>query len=233
MSPCGMAGAAAGFSSGRSVIRASVVSNSEATEAAFCNATRSTLVGSMMPASIMSTYSRLSASKPRVTIFSAFTFSTTTLPSSPAFSTICRIGSSSARRTILAPTFSSPSSLSFSSALAARSSATPPPGTIPSSTAARVAFSETSTRAFSSFISVSGPPPHLHHAPPAPRLRQPLLQLLLVVVGGGLLDLGPDLLDPPLDRRGLARPLHDRRVVLVHHHLLGPPQILEFDVLEL
>jgi len=45
-----MAGAAAGLSSGRSVISASVVSSSDATDAAFCSATRSTLVGSMMPA---------------------------------------------------------------------------------------------------------------------------------------------------------------------------------------
>ncbi len=33
-------------------------------EAAFCSATRSTLVGSMIPACIMSTYSFDSASKP-------------------------------------------------------------------------------------------------------------------------------------------------------------------------
>jgi hypothetical protein len=41
---------------------ASVVSRSDAIDAAFCSATRSTLVGSMMPACTMSTYSMLSAS---------------------------------------------------------------------------------------------------------------------------------------------------------------------------
>src|SRR5260370_664070 len=103
----------------------------------------------------MSTNSSDSASKPRVTPFSAFAFSTTTLPSSPAFSTIWRMGSSSARLTIMAPTFSSPSSLRLSMTIAARSRATPPPGTIPSSTAARVALSASSTRAFFSFMAVS------------------------------------------------------------------------------
>src|SRR2546421_12993275 len=53
----------------------------------------------------------------RVTTVSALTFSTMTLPSRPAFSTIWRIGSSSARLTIWAPTFSSPSILSLSMAL--------------------------------------------------------------------------------------------------------------------
>src|SRR5438876_983365 len=138
MSPCGIGGASF-FSSGRSVISASVVSSSEAIDAAFSSATRSTLVGSMIPACSMSTNSMLSASKPRVTTVSALTFSTMTLPSRPAFSTICLMGSSSARLTIWAPTFSSPSILSLSIALLARSRATPPPGTIPSSTAARVA----------------------------------------------------------------------------------------------
>jgi hypothetical protein len=45
--------------------------------------------------------------------------------------------------------------LELSSALRARSSATPPPGTTPSSIAARVACSASSTRAFFSFSSAS------------------------------------------------------------------------------
>ena len=47
-----------------------------------------------------------------------------------------------------------------------RSSATPPPGTMPSSTAARVACSASSTRAFFSFISVSVAAPTLITATP-------------------------------------------------------------------
>src|SRR3989338_7641188 len=59
MSPCGIAGAAADLSSGMSAISASVVSRSEAIDAAFCSATRSTLAGSIIPAWSMSTNSML------------------------------------------------------------------------------------------------------------------------------------------------------------------------------
>ncbi len=48
----------------------------------------------------------------------------------------------------------------------ARKSATPPPGTIPSSTAARVACNASSTRAFFSFISTSVAAPTLITATP-------------------------------------------------------------------
>jgi len=51
-------------SSGTSVIVASVSSRVLATETAFSSATRTTLVGSMMPASIKSTYCLRPASKP-------------------------------------------------------------------------------------------------------------------------------------------------------------------------
>src|SRR5262249_52447727 len=53
------------FLSGFSATIASVVTSRPATEAAFCNASRTTLVGSMLPAFTMSTYSRVCASKPR------------------------------------------------------------------------------------------------------------------------------------------------------------------------
>src|SRR5437667_107744 len=88
----------------------------------------------MIPACIMSTYSFDSASKPYATSLEALTLSTTTEPSRPAFCTICRMGSSSARRTMPAPVASSPESLRLSRALEARRSATPPPGTLPPST---------------------------------------------------------------------------------------------------
>ncbi len=84
--------------------------------------------------------------------------------------------------------------MSFSSALWARMSATPPPGTMPSSTAARVACSASSTRAFFSFISTSVAAPTLIDRDAADELRQALLELLAVVVAGGVLDLGADLL---------------------------------------
>jgi hypothetical protein len=69
--------------------------------------------------------------------------------SSPAFVMIWRGGSSSERRTIWAPIFPSTSSVSMSSLTAgtARTSATPPPRTMPSSTATRAASRASSTRA--------------------------------------------------------------------------------------
>ena len=43
----------------------------------------------------------------------------------------------------------------------------------------------------------------------------------------------PDLLDPRLDRHGLAGTLDDRGVVLVDDHLLGPTQLRQAEILEL
>jgi len=94
------------------------------------------------------------------------TFWTTIEPSWPALVAIQRSGSSIALRMMLAPTAWSPSSFRLSSALPARMSATPPPGTIPSSTAALVACIASSTRAFFSFISVSVAAPTLMTATP-------------------------------------------------------------------
>src|SRR6185295_1510983 len=67
----------------------------------------------------------------------------------------------------------------------------------------------------------------------ADELRQPLLELLTVVVGGGLLDLRADLLDAALDRALAARALDDRGVVLVDRDLLRLAEVVELDVLEL
>ena len=64
--PAGIAGAG---SFGSSATIASVVMRRPATEAASCSAVRTTLAGSMMPASTMSTYSSVWASKPKVSDF--------------------------------------------------------------------------------------------------------------------------------------------------------------------
>src|SRR3972149_1277874 len=66
-----------------------------------------------------------------------------------------RSGSSSARRRIARPVASSPLSFDLSSALRALMNATPPPETMPSSTAARVACTASSTRCLRSLSSVS------------------------------------------------------------------------------
>src|SRR2546428_118399 len=64
-------------------------------------------------------------------------------------------------------------------------------------------------------------------------LREPLLQLLAIVVGGRLLDLGADLLHPALDVGALALALDDGGVVLVGGDLLGLAEVLDLHVLQL
>ena len=69
----------------------------------------------------------------------------------------------------------------------------------------------------------------------ADELGQALLELLAVVVGGRLVDLGADLLDPARDRSALlvGRVRDERRVFLVDRDLLGVAEIFPLDVLEL
>src|SRR6266540_2675301 len=110
--------------------------------------------------------------------------------------------------------------LSFSIAL-------PPRSRMPSSTAARVACMASSTR------SLRGRATDPDHGNPARELREPLLQLLAIVIGGGLLDLCLDLGDARLDFSLLASAADDRGVLLLDHHLLGTPEHVERDLLEL
>src|SRR6266576_7079596 len=67
----------------------------------------------------------------------------------------------------------------------------------------------------------------------AGKLRQPLLQLLAVEVGVGVLDLGLQLLDPGLDRVRLSAAVDDRGRVLVDDDLAGLAELRELRVLEL
>ena len=79
-------------------------------------------------------------------------------------------------------------------------SATPPPGTMPSSTAAR-AVDERVLDAVLLLLQLGlGRGADLDHRHAAGQLGQPLLQLLAVEVAGGRLDLRADLLDARLDR---------------------------------
>mmetsp|Transcript_45882 Transcript_45882/g.129814 ORF Transcript_45882/g.129814 Transcript_45882/m.129814 type:complete len:280 (-) Transcript_45882:265-1104(-) len=93
--------------------------------------------------------------------------STTMTPLLPAFSTMDMMGVLSASFTMFLPTFwsmflrSSPSSFCEE-----YRSAQPPPGTMPSSTAARVAFSASFRRSFTSCTSTSEAPPTLITATP-------------------------------------------------------------------
>src|SRR3954462_11694647 len=73
----------------------------------------------------------------------------------------------------------------------------------------------------------------LDHRNAAGELRQPLLQLLAVEVGVGVLDLGLQLLDPTLDPVGVTGAVDDRRRVLVDDDAAGLPELRQLRVLEL
>src|SRR5215213_440492 len=60
----------------------------------------------------------------------------------------------------------------------------------------------------------------------AHELRQALLQLLAIIIGGRLFDLRADLPDAAFDLRVLARAFDYRRVVFVYDHFLGAAQVL-------
>ena len=109
----------------------------------------------------------------------------------------------------------------------------PPPGTMPSSAAARVACRASSTRPLVCFISASVAAPTRMIATPPDSLASRSLELLLVVLALGLLHLAADLVDPLLDLGLLAGPLDDRRAVLFDLDLLGLAELVELDVLQL
>src|SRR5918997_1212644 len=68
-----------------------------------------------------------------------------------------------------------------------------------------------------------GPPPFL------PPLRA-VMALLLVVVAGRDLDLAADLLNPALNRLGVAGAFDNRGVVVVDADLLRPPELGDLDL---
>ena len=103
---------------------------------------------------------------------------------------------------------------------------------MPSSTAARVACSASSTRSFFSLTSTSVAP-HLDHRDAPGQLGQALLQLLAIIVGGGVLDLCLDLADPALDPLLVARAVDDRGLLFGDDHPLGAAEHVDGDVLEL
>ncbi len=67
----------------------------------------------------------------------------------------------------------------------------------------------------------------------AGQLGEALLELLAVVVGGGLVDLAADLLHAALDVGALAAALDDRRVLLVDDDALCAAEVADRDVLKL
>ena len=203
------------FSSGFSATIASVVSSRPATDAAFCSAVRTTLVGSTMPAFIRSSNSSVAALKPKAPLpFVHLVEDDRAFPAGvvgdPAAGILEGAADDVARRP--APRRGT---LRSSSAAAARTSATPPPG--------HDAFLDRGAGRVQRVLDARLLLLHLDlgggadadHGHAADQLRQPLLQLLAVVVGGGLLDLGADLLDAALDVGLLAGAVDDGGVVLV------------------
>src|SRR6266545_2296905 len=73
----------------------------------------------------------------------------------------------------------------------------------------------------------------LDHRDAAGQLGQPLLQLLAVVVGVALLDLGTDLVHPARDLVGVSGTVDDRGLVLGDHDLAGLAEQGQVGVLEL
>src|SRR5579883_1636499 len=71
------------------------------------------------------------------------------------------------------------------------------------------------------------------HCDAAGQLGQPLLQLLAIVIGCRLLDLRLDLGNAGFNIGLLAGAVDDGRVLLLDHHLLGAPEHVKRDVLEL
>src|SRR4051794_15351593 len=74
---------------------------------------------------------------------------------------------------------------------------------------------------------------NLDHCNAANQLGQTLLQLLAVVVGGGLLDLSANLLHAAFDVGALSAAIDEGGVVLVDRHALGSAEVLDLDALEL
>ena len=171
-------GGAAGFSfSGRSVISASVVRIIAAMEAAFSSAERVTLAASITPASTISSVLFVEHIDSRCSCFSSLSARgepSRRPPRRPGQRSrpVVRSGSSRARRRIWTPVAASPVASTLSSASTAFNSATPPPGTKPSSTAARVAESASSTRVLRNFSSTSVPAPTLIRPTPPESLAR-------------------------------------------------------------
>src|SRR6266853_4633983 len=78
-----------------------------------------------------------------------------------------------------------------------------------------------------------GGPTDADHRNAAGELRQPLLQLLLVIVGRSLLDLHFDLGDTRVDVSLLAGTFDDGGVLFLDHHFFGAPEHAHCNLVEL
>ena len=223
------------FSSvGISVTSDSVVSSREATLAAFCRAMRTTFAGSMMPA----------ATQVAVGILVGVVAVVLVLHLADAIDDDGAVDGRRSRRwhrSGLSSTLRMISTPSCFVALRARAcrapsrqriSATPPPGTMPSSKAACVAALASSSRALRSFISVSVAAPPLIWATPPASLASRSCSFSRSYSLSVDFDLAANLLGPAVDVGLLAAAADDRRVLGVDVDLLGPAQVGELDRVE-
>ncbi len=200
--------------SGTSATMNSVVRMFLAIEAAFCRAERVTMEGSMMPALTMSSYSPVAMFRPMplagldlVHHDGAFQAGVVGQLTEGLFE---GAGDDLLTRAVVDVV----GLLSTLTAATALTSTTPPPGTMPSSRAARVAFEGVFDSVLLLLHLDLGRRADLDDGDAAGQLRQALLQLLAVEVGVGVLDLALDLLDAGLDLVGVAGAVDDGRVVL-------------------
>ena len=122
---------------------------------------------------------------------------------------------------------------SFSRAGMQRMKATPPPGRIPSSTAAFVAWTASSTRSFFSFISISVAAPTRMTANAAGEFRKALLEFFFVVVRSAVLR-SAFLMRAiaVLDLRFFASAFNERRVFFFDDRFFHSAEHVDGDVFE-
>ena len=195
---------------GCSATMASVVTSRPATDAASCSAVRTTLVGSMMPAATMSTYGSFWASKPNVSDLFSATLLTTIEPSAPAFSAIWRIGAfERAQHDVDAGLDVGVVRLQLLDRLLGAEQRDAAAGN-DALLDRRTGGIERVVDAVLPLLDLDlGRAADADDRDAAGELRQPLLQLLLVVVRGRLLDLRLDLADAGLDLLLLAGAVDD------------------------
>src|SRR6267378_4904366 len=234
MPPAPGAPAAAAFlsSSLMSAMRASVVSIKPAMEAAFCSARRVTLAGSITPIFTMSPYSPVSALKPK---FSSL--ESDLADHNGAF--MAGVESDLAGRLFESAPHDACTNgfvivelelLDCSDGAKQRRAAAGDDTFLDSRAGGMHSVFDTGLL----FLQFGfGGCADFDDGNAADQLGKAFLQLFLVVVGGGVFDLGADLLHTAFDVRGLAGAFDDRGVVLVDGDLLGAAEVLELHILEL
>lgn len=113
-----------------------------------------------------------------------------------------------------------------------RSSARPPPGTMPSAKCGLGRADGVFDRFFPVFHFRFRRRPDPDYRYSTCELREPFLQLFLVILRSCLFDLLAKLAAAPLHRGFFSTSFDDRRLILVDHHPLRAPQVFERKVFD-